>query len=158
MKICNVLLISVFLLTGFIGFIQGQEKMSIGTNFWPPWWGGGSCDPFPGRWGKYDPANPWRQEFLDELKMYSALRFMDWAGENGKERMESWASRTQPDEPQKPVAFEVMIDLCNKTGCDMWCVVPYLWDKDIEGMKNLAMLIKANLNENLKCYVEYFSA
>jgi hypothetical protein len=51
------------------------------------------------------------------------------------------------------VAYEWMIDLCNRTGRDMWVCVPIFADDDY--CRNLAALINTLLDPKLKVYVEY---
>jgi hypothetical protein len=51
------------------------------------------------------------------------------------------------------VAYEWMIDLCNRTGRDMWICVPIFADDDY--CRSLAELIERQLDPNLKVYVEY---
>lgn len=51
------------------------------------------------------------------------------------------------------VAYEWMIDLCNRTGRDMWICVPTFADDDY--INQLAVLINSQLKPELKCYVEY---
>lgn len=51
------------------------------------------------------------------------------------------------------VAYEWMIDLCNRTGHDLWICVPIFADDDY--CRNLAELIDATLDRDLKVYLEY---
>lgn len=51
------------------------------------------------------------------------------------------------------IAYEWMIDLCNRTGRDMWINVPPFASNDY--WTQLATLIRNNLDPKLKVYVEY---
>ncbi len=51
------------------------------------------------------------------------------------------------------MSYEWMIDLCNRTGKDMWINVPTFSEPAY--WTSLATLIRDNLNSDLKCYVEY---
>ena len=59
----------------------------------------------------------------------------------------------KPDPVQRPMAYEWMIDLCNRTQRDMWVCVPHFADE--EYMYQLASLIREQLDPALKCYVEW---
>jgi hypothetical protein len=128
--------------------------MKIGTNFWNLGWG--IWDDTFAAGATFAPGtNPWRPEFLQEIAPYAALRFMDFGVTNGSEQV-TWADRTQPTAPssaQTRLAYEWMIDLCNRTGRDMWVTVPHRAD-DAYGLA-LANLIKATLDPKLKVYVEW---
>jgi len=50
-------------------------------------------------------------------------------------------------------AYEWMIDLCNRTGHDMWICVPIFANDDY--CRQLAELIESTLNPSLKVYLEY---
>jgi hypothetical protein len=57
-------------------------------------------------------------------------------------------------------AYEWMIDLCNRTGHDMWINIPTFSRNDQADVNDrywtqLAILIKSKLDPHLKCFVEY---
>lgn len=94
--------------------------------------------------------------FLDHVKRFSCLRFMDWTFTNNSP-ITKWSERAQPNAARYTdvggVPWEVCIDLCNAVGADMWLNVPHLADDDYA--RQLAKLVKARLNPSLKVYVEY---
>lgn len=110
-----------------------SQSMQMGTNFWfqDPNKG---VKPFKDGVNFTDPSltNPWRQVFLDEISMFKVLRFMDWAGTNNSS-YHMWTQRavkTDPDPQQywvgkKDMAYEWMMDLCNRTNKDMWICLPH---------------------------------
>jgi hypothetical protein len=133
---------------------RGRRGMRIGTNFWNLDWGiwddtfRADADFAPG-------TNPWRPEFLQEVSVYEALRFMDFGRTNGSEERR-WSDRTPASAPasaQKRLAYEWMIDLCNRVGRDMWVTVPHLADEDYA--RELALLIHRQLRPDLRVYVEW---
>jgi hypothetical protein len=91
---------------------------------------------------------------------------MDWGETNGSD-VTAWSQRipktanhylsgnTLPGKGDSGygVAYEWMIDLCNRVNADMWVCVPHQTDTNYA--YQLATLIKDNLNSNLKVYVEY---
>jgi hypothetical protein len=131
--------------------------MSIGTNFWDLSWGGDQNDPFSDGWQNVSGDNPWKQALLDEIEMYTVYRFMDWGKTNNAEDEHvsgRWVDRTQKHDPrQRPMAWEWMIDLCNRMQRDLWVTVPHIADADYH--RQLAQLIYDQLDPGLKCYVEW---
>jgi hypothetical protein len=133
--------------------IDLPERMLIGTNFWNLGWGGYANDPFVDGYQNVTGDNPWKEEFLDETAFYSHYRYMDWLETNGS-GLSSWMDRPQKaDYNQRPMAFEWMIDLCNRQGVDLWITVPHLVVSSIgmEGgdnhfMKKLAILVKTGVD------------
>jgi hypothetical protein len=99
-------------------------------------------------------SNPWNPAFLEDIKPYQTIRFMDWFGGNGDGQV-SWSSnRTRKadgiqagkwmgpkgsdgyDTDQPPsvqsdgrntwgVAVEWLIDVVNRNQSDMWLNIPY---------------------------------
>jgi hypothetical protein len=98
-------------------------------------------------------------EFLDRLKDYRSLRFLDWTETN----------IYQPfvyDINQKPnvgdvsyagnsshVPWEIVIELCNQTGCDCWINLHPSAPDDLQLW--VARLFAENLNPALRLRVEY---
>src|SRR5689334_1078115 len=97
--------------------------MELGGNFWNlGWHNPGDCFL---NVREVTGENPWNPNFLHEIGIYRSLRCMDWDRTNGSER-EQWKERPQKsDRRQNPVAYEWMIDLCNRTGADLWLTVPH---------------------------------
>ena len=102
------------------------------------------------------PAIVFYPVFLDRLRSYSVLRFMDWMATNNSP-LENWSQRT-------PLAYhtwatrhgappEVMIQLANAIGARPWFSIPHKAD-DVY-VENLAQLIKATLDPALNVYVEH---
>jgi len=134
------------------------EPMRIGANFWDVSWGGEPNDPFVHGHQNVHGDNPWKPEFLAEIELYSVFRFMDWGKTNNAVDAHSgktkWKDRTQrSDRLQRPMAYEWMIDLCNRTSTDMWVCLPHFADE--EYMTRLACLIRDQLDPSLNCYVEW---
>jgi hypothetical protein len=103
--------------------------MELGTNFWDiGWHAAGDCFT---DWQKVQGADPWNPQFLKEIAIYRSLRFMDWDETNNSART-LWAERNVKEAPkQNPVAYEWMIDLCNRMHGDMWVTLPHkTFDRD----------------------------
>ncbi|MBD3241745.1 MAG: hypothetical protein GF331_14240, partial [Chitinivibrionales bacterium] len=92
----------------------GTPTMIMSTNFWDVGWGGGSADPFREGFEAVSGVNPWNLDLLNELEPYQTLRFMDWDKTNGSP-VSHWMERTPMDSLiQRPVAYEWMMNICNR--------------------------------------------
>lgn len=120
---------------------------------------------------KTDPADPVRNidcraegtpadqqftpEFLDYLKGFRVLRFLDWEQINDN-RPVAWADRTLPESASQAgpagVAVETMVDLANVTGADPWFQMPY--SADDAYIRAFARLVHARLDPGRTVYVE----
>lgn len=111
-------------------------------------------------------TSPWRQEFLDDLNIYSQLRFIHWTNTNGS-GIETWSQRTDPNSDQSGlslygttnqgvnngIAWEWLIDLGNRLGKDIWINIPMKADDAY--VENLASLLNERLDPSLTVHVEY---
>lgn len=104
-------------------------------------------------------------EYLAAHNRGSVLRMMDLISTNGNVQKE-WSSRRRPEEmayynaPEggygwqgKGAPWESCIQLCNTLNKDLWINVPTYASDDY--VRQLARLIKTNLNPGLNVYVEY---
>jgi hypothetical protein len=99
------------------------SAMELGTNFWNFGWHKPN-DCFQDV-NKVTGGDPWNPRFLEEIAIYRSLRFMDWDNTNNSKRAK-WSERPDKDAPkQNPVAYEWMIDLCNRNKSDLWVTLPH---------------------------------
>ncbi|MCU0566332.1 MAG: hypothetical protein MUF49_07025 [Oculatellaceae cyanobacterium Prado106] len=93
--------------------------------------------------------------FLDRIRQFKTLRFMDWMRTNGSNQS-SWANRPQVTDAfyssDKGAPLEVMIDLANRLNADAWFNMPH--KATDEYMSNFAKMVQTRLKPNLKAYVE----
>lgn len=129
--------------------------MELGTNFWNIKWLGRGNQPFKTHYSNFRyEEDPWNPLFMEQIGIYTCFRFMDFMHTNNASTSRSWATRTKPDDRvQAPMAYEWMIDLCNRSGADMWVTIPHTVSDDYT--RNLATLIKEQLNPQLNCWVEW---
>ena len=94
--------------------------------------------------------------FLERVRTYRALRFMDWGRTNGSTQA-VWSGRPKLSDAHwttdKGVPVEVMVDLANRIGAHAWFTLPHLADDNY--VTQYAMLVKQKLRPDLKAYVEY---
>ena len=94
----------------------------------------------------------------------SVIRFMDPFATNASEHID-WANRATPSlytqnsasgssvgSSTKGMCIEFAVELCNKTGCDMWLNVPHRATDDY--CSQLFAYVAANLSPGLLCWVE----
>jgi hypothetical protein len=81
--------------------------MKIGTNFWNLGWGIWD-DTFKSHATFIEASDPWNPAFIEEIRPYAALRFMDWSETNGSTER-TWDDRTPfnaSSNQQNPLAWE----------------------------------------------------
>ena len=106
-----------------LAFVLPASGMDLGTNFWNLGWHR-SSDCFQDV-NNVTGDNPWNPQFLREIAVFRSFRFMDWDNTNGSTR-EKWSERPlKIAAKQNPVAYEWMIDLCNRMNADLWVTVPH---------------------------------
>jgi hypothetical protein len=102
----------------------------------------------------FGPTDTFHPLFLERLKPYSVIRFMNWGATNSSPQV-NWADRTEISNRSwmHSVPWEYMIELCNKLGVDPWFCLPHMASTDY--VKQLATMVKATLKPELKVYLEY---
>jgi hypothetical protein len=99
---------------------------------------------------------PFNPLFLERLKPFRAIRFMDWQRTNNSRNVR-WRDRTMPSTytqaGEDGVAVEYMIDLSNRLGADPWFCMPHGADDDF--IWNFAELVKERLDPERKVYLEF---
>jgi len=99
--------------------------------------------------------------FLDRIKRYKVLRFMDVQRTNGSIEQD-WADRTKPTwytqgdnnfGSARGPAIEYLIALCNAAKADPWFCIPHEATDDY--VTQFATLVRDNLDPDLKVWIEY---
>jgi len=94
--------------------------------------------------------------YLDGLRPFHALRFMDWINTNGSTQTE-WSDRVTPASytqgGEGGICFEYAIDLCNELDADAWVCVPAMASDDY--IRRMARLWRDNLEAGRRIYLEY---
>lgn len=122
--------------------------------------GGVRCVPFE---ENYD-SQPFHPEFLEEVRPYQTLRFMDWMHTNREVQQEDGTEEPMPtreydeypqreDKSWRPVPIDVMVDLANLLDADPWFNVPHEASDDL--IRSLAERIEERLDPHLQVYIEY---
>ena len=101
-------------------------------------------------------SQPWSPDFIQDIKGFRALRFMDW-GKTNTTALTSWAQRTPATARTWAGAngapLEAMLDLANFIGADAWMNVPPHADDDYA--TQLGKLAAAHLTGVSKLDLEY---
>ncbi len=93
--------------------------------------------------------------FLKDLEGTKMIRFLSWIRTNHS-TAKHWADRTTTQHTTQHgvngVAYEYMIDLCNKVGADPWITIPHLATDDY--LEKLTTLFRDRLNPSLRVWLE----
>ena len=95
-------------------------------------------------------------DFLDFVKDFQAIRFMDWMKTNGSPVSE-WEERNVPDfftqTYNNGIAYEYIVELCNRLDKDAWICIPHMASDDF--IEKMARFFREGLKPELKLYIEY---
>ncbi|MBT2188958.1 hypothetical protein [Sphingobium nicotianae] len=118
-----------------------------------------SSDPLRGLDCRETDASPtatFDPTFLDNVKRYSTVRFLNWTTAVNDNRAVTWATRNKPGSgaynAADGVALEYMIQLANETQTNPWFNIP--WNADAEYVRKMAELVRDTLDPRLKAHVE----
>ena len=94
--------------------------------------------------------------FLERLKPFKVLRFMDWMSTNVSLN-DKWENRTKPkvvgQSNERGVCLEYMIRLCNATNSDGWFNIPHKADDDF--IRKFVTMVRDSLKPGNKAYFEW---
>lgn len=96
-----------------------------------------------------------RCEWLDRIRNYRLLRFMDWMATNGSDQR-GWEGRPQVRDAfytWRGAPVELMVQLANETGADPWFNIPHLADAD--WITGFATHVRDHLSPDLRPHYEY---
>jgi hypothetical protein len=100
-------------------------------------------------------TQPFHPMFLDTIKNYKVLRFMDWMDTNNSEQV-NWTDRPTPADARwslKGVPVETMCALANTIHADPWFNLPHLASDDY--LAKFAAVVRDQLTPDLHAYIEY---
>ena len=100
-------------------------------------------------------TQPFHPMFLNTIKNYKTLRFMDWMDTNNSEQV-NWTDRPKPTDARwvsKGVPVEIMCSLANTIHADPWFNLPHLATDDY--MRQFATVVRDQLAPDLHAYIEY---
>ncbi|MCU0524257.1 MAG: hypothetical protein MUF72_05480 [Elainella sp. Prado103] len=93
--------------------------------------------------------------FLERIKQFGTLRFMDWMATNHSQQKE-WSDRPQVEDATyaiKGVPIEIMVELANRLRAHPWFTLPH--QATDEYITNFAKLVQQRLDPQLTVYVEF---
>lgn len=103
------------------------------------------------------PGEIFNPVFLDRLKGYRVLRFMDWMlGASHEMKQQRWRDRPTPQDARwstNGVPVETMVALANRVHADAWFSMPHAVDDDY--VRRFAQIVNKTLDPKLTVYVEY---
>lgn len=104
--------------------------------------------------GFEDGRTVFHPEWVDMLKPFGALRFMEWNAANITV-VKEWSERKSPlaMRQTRETAWEYVVQLANLMNRDPWISIPHLASDDY--VRELTRFLKENLNPGLRVYVEY---
>ncbi len=94
--------------------------------------------------------------YIERLKPFSVIRFMDWSRTNGSNTVTA-SDLPNPDYYTQGttdgVALKYMIELCNELGADPWFCMPHKADDGY--VHRFASQVKEQLRPDLNVYIEW---
>jgi len=105
---------------------------------------------------EHDETEIYNKAFIEKIKKYKTIRFMNWQRTNGSDQVD-WDSRPSTSyytiNTSKGVPLEYLLELSNLVDANIWINIPHQANEDY--VKNMAGMIKSELKEDLKVYLEY---
>ncbi|HFD32606.1 MAG TPA: cellulose-binding protein [Gammaproteobacteria bacterium] len=103
----------------------------------------------------YEKGKIFNPQWLDYIRRFTAIRLMDWLKTNNS-KISKWSDRPKLEDytwSLKGVPIEVIVDLANEIGSDVWLNIPHRADDDY--VRRLARYVSDNLIDSHKIYLEH---
>lgn len=104
----------------------------------------------------YDRGEIFNPLWIERIKEFRAVRFMDWMSTNGSTQS-AWANRPKLTDFSWALSggapIEVMVALANKINADPWFNMPHLATDDY--VRRFGQYVRDNLARHLQAYFEY---
>ncbi len=100
------------------------DTIIIGTNFWRQQWSIESNQLFVDGYQNVVGPNPWKSQLLNEITYAKTLRFMEMQQINELPEHEWLDRQLKEDIIQEELAYEWMIDLCNRNQSNLHICLP----------------------------------
>jgi hypothetical protein len=136
--------------------LTDNKRMKLGTNFWNQNWSPENNQLFINGFQNVIGPNPWKPALLEEINYAQTLRFMEMQqiNQNAVLPTYKWLDRKQKGNiNQDEIAYEWMIDLCNRKNANLWiCLPDQIVSRDgvLGGRENyikkLAILVKTGID------------
>ena len=97
-------------------------------------------------------SNTFSSTFIDDIKKFKVLRFMDFMGTNNSTVASIDDYTTENSLIQRPVSIEKLVELANTINANPWFTIPIDADDDL--VTTWSNYIANNLNQNLTAKVE----
>ncbi|RYD27830.1 MAG: hypothetical protein EOP89_03890 [Lysobacteraceae bacterium] len=98
-------------------------------------------------------AGQFDQRYVNDMKPFGVLRYLDWSNTNGNPASVTWANRSTLDKSGVDgIAIENQIDLANATGSDPWFTIAYNADETY--VRNVAKLVHDRMAPGRRAYFE----
>ena len=94
-------------------------------------------------------------EWLDHVRGFVGVRFMDWMGTNNS-TISTWSQRPRPEHytyAGRGMPLELMLRLVEEAEVDPWFNIPHMADDDY--VRRFAEMVHDRLPEGRRAYVEY---
>lgn len=101
-------------------------------------------------------TQPFHPAFLDSLRSFDVIRFMDWQNTNHT-WSHDWSQRPKASDAGYNlglgVPIEVMVDLCNELDADPWFCMSHRADDNY--IEQFAALVESRLEQDRTVYIEH---
>ncbi|MTH64806.1 hypothetical protein [Paracoccus shanxieyensis] len=104
---------------------------------------------------RYNSGNIFRVEWLDAIRNYRLIRFMDWMQTNDSGQV-AWQDRPRPTDAfytWRGAPVEVMVRLANAIGAQPWFNIPHLAQP--EYIRRFSEYVQTYLSAGLRAHYEY---